>query len=746
MVDKTDQTRTPENARAAILIVDDVEVNRQLFSRQLRKRGYSTACARGGKEALEMVQGELPDLILLDIMMPDIDGLEVLRRLRETYSPGELPIIMITALDDPKSIVESLRHGANDYISKPVQYPILSARCVSQLERKAAEDEARKLNAGLEQRVESRTRELQRAYDALKEESRGRKRAQDLLRKREEMYRTLYDDNPTTFFTVDEDFVLLSMNQFGATQLGFEVDDLAGASLAHIHADDDRKVVEDAITECLSCCGETRSWEARLLHKDGHVTWSRATGRSVEKPDGKCHVLVVCEDTTEARLLSEQLSYEARHDPLTGLYNRREFELRLQRAIDSIMTDKAVRHTICYIDLDQFKVVNDNCGHVGGDELLRQLATVLKKRIRAGDVVARLGGDEFGVLLENCSADFSVRVAEDIRNCISEFRFPWDDKSYSIGASIGVVTIDDMVESPSDVMRDADMACYAAKDGGRNRIHVSRPDDEQLAQRHGEMQWVIKIKRALEQDRFRLFAQPIVPLDESESEGLHFEVLIRLLDEHGDIVPPGAFLPAAERYNISSNIDRWVVQKTLQWLQERPDHLNELAVCAINLSGQTLGDKLMLNEIMADLSEYSVPEHKICFEITETAAIANLQIAQEFINTLKSRGCQFALDDFGSGLSSFAYLKNLPVDYLKIDGAFVRNVAEDPVNLAIVRSINDVARVMGKKTVAEFVENKAIIEKLREIGVDYAQGYGIGKPVPIGELIASMASKQGAIK
>ncbi len=741
MAEIPEQGPTSGNSRATVLIVDDIEANRRLLARYLSKRNFSVLQSEGGKAALEAVDLALPDLVLLDIMMPDIDGLEVLRRLRKSHSAGELPVIMVTALDNQKSVVEALEAGANDYLTKPIDFPVLDARCASQLERKAAEQAVRELNAELERRVQTRTAELRRAYNVLREESEERKRAQALLRESEEIYRTLYDDNPTTFLTVDDSFTIVSVNKFGARRLGFEVDELVGAELGRIHSDEDGEIVKAAIAECMANAGETRTWEARMRHYDDSTTWARSTGKYVIDRNGGKSVLVVCEDITEARHLSQQLSFEARHDALTGLYNRREFELRLQRALDSTKEDKSVQHTLCYIDLDQFKVINDNCGHVGGDELLRQLATALKKRLRGGDIIARLGGDEFGIMLANCGAEFAARVADDIRRAVSEFRFAWDGKNFTLGASIGVVTIDETMDSISQVMLAADTACYAAKDAGRDRIHVYRPDDDQLEQRHGEMQWVIRIKRALEQNRFKLYVQPIVPLVAGSGESLHYEVLIRLKDEKGNIVPPGAFLPAAERYNISKNIDRRVVNSTLAWLQDHPQHVDELDVCSINLSGQTLGDKLMLNEIMASLSESSVPAEKLCFEITETAAIANLHVAQEFIAALKDRGCLFALDDFGSGLSSFAYLKNLPVDFLKIDGIFVRNIVEDPVSLAIVRSINEVGKVMGQKTIAEFVENDAITAKLRGIGVDYGQGYGIGKPMAIDELIAPQALK-----
>lgn len=729
MVDNSDSKTVPAGS---VLVVDDVEVNRDLLARRLRQQGHQVTLADGGSQALEVINGNAFDLVLLDIMMPDVDGLEVLRTVRKTYSDGELPIIMVTAVDRSSDIVESLKNGANDYVTKPIDFPVLLARTNAQLKRKWAEAALLKAQEELEQRVEDRTAELRRAYNVLKQESVERQLAQKQLSSSEELYRTLYDDNPSTFFTVTADHTLKSLNRFGASRLGFEVDELVGADLAMLHVDKDREFVAKAIDECLQNPGAPNIWEVRMRHKDDSVSWVRATGKAVVSKDGSVNVLVVCEDITEARRLSKQLSYEASHDALTGLFNRREFEIRLQRALETTQAEN-VEHVVCYFDLDQFKIINDTCGHVAGDELLRQLAAVLKGLLRTGDTLARLGGDEFGVLLENCPLKFGKRVADSLLQTIGDFQFAWDKKSFTVGASIGVVPIDNTSETINDLLIAADSACYAAKDHGRNRVHVYQADDKELAQRHGEMQWVIRIKRALEQDRFRLFTQTIAPVDTDANPGKHYEVLVRLVDEDGNIVPPGAFLPAAERYNISTSIDRWVFRATLEWLRRHTDHLDELSMCSINLSGLSLGDESFLDDVISEFSEFGIPPGKICFEITETAAISNLQSAIRFINKLRGLGCKFALDDFGSGLSSFAYLRNLPVDYLKIDGVFVKDIAVDPISLAMVKSINEIGHVMGMLTIAEFVEDDAILAKLAEIGVDFAQGYGIAKPEPIEE-------------
>ena len=443
-------------------------------------------------------------------------------------------------------------------------------------------------------------------------------------------------------------------------------------------------------------------------------------------------------DITERKKAEQALSYQATHDSLTGLTNRNDFERRLMRVLETARSSQQ-EHALCYMDLDQFKVINDTCGHTAGDELLRQLSQLLSKVIRKRDTLARLGGDEFGVLMEHCTIEQAQRVAKDILDTVTEFRFMWEQQVFRIGVSIGLVSIDETSESLANLLSAADSACYMAKDEGRNRIHVYDFDDTDFARRRGEMEWVGRVNQALEDNRLQLWSQPIVAVDKGMEGGDHFELLLRLCDEQGVIVSPGSFLPAAECYGLSTTLDRWVVSNALDWLSRNPDLMRRTHLCCINLSGTSLADEEFLRFVEDRLDQSSVAPQKICFEITETAAIANLSRAMVFMGSLKLRGCQFALDDFGSGLSSFAYLKTLPVDYLKIDGAFVKDIMEDKVDLAMVRSINDVGKVMGKQTIAEFVENDAILEKLRDIGVDYAQGYGICRPTPVIDTASAIA-------
>jgi diguanylate cyclase (GGDEF)-like protein len=451
-------------------------------------------------------------------------------------------------------------------------------------------------------------------------------------------------------------------------------------------------------------------------------------------PDGEVRkIMGVMQDVTDAHNLADELSYQASYYALTGLTNRREFEMRLQRILETARIT-GTQNALCYLDLDQFKVINDTCGHIAGDELLRQLGALLQGGVRRRDTLARLGGDEFGVLMEHCSLDQAKRVANDLRKKVGNFRFVWAHKTFSIGVSIGIVPIDETSEGITPVMSAADSACYAAKNKGRNRIHVYTRSNSELAKRHGDLHWVARVEQALRDDGFDLSFQPIVPVTDRFEDGNHVELLLRMRDESGEPVPPGAFLPAAERYNLSVRIDRWVISKALEWLASHPSIMSRITTCAINISGQSMMDPEFLKFVSKSIEESHFSPHAICFEISETAAIANLTGAMRFMSSLRKVGCRFALDDFGSGLSSFAYLKSLPVDFLKIDGSFIKDIVDNPVDLAIVRSINEIGQVMEKHTIAEYVESEAVAAKLREVGIDYYQGYFIGRPRSINEL------------
>jgi diguanylate cyclase (GGDEF)-like protein/PAS domain S-box-containing protein len=439
-------------------------------------------------------------------------------------------------------------------------------------------------------------------------------------------------------------------------------------------------------------------------------------------------VVLVIRDISHAREMSARIAWQATHDALTGLINRREFIRRLELALQSAQGDDA-RHSVLYIDLDQFKIINDTCGHGAGDELLGQLCAIMRAQLRQSDTLARLGGDEFGVLLEHCSGEDAMSIADMLRQTVKGFHFAWANKVFPLGVSIGVVLLGNDGATPVDVLRMADSACYVAKDMGRNRIHLYAQDDRELEKREGEMSWVGKIQKALNDQRFELYSQKILALKEDEGE--HYEVLLRLRDEAGNLVAPMAFIPAAERYGLMPELDRWVITTALSHYSTRHHQSDQGGLCAINLSGTTICDDGFLGFLKSEFKRHGVSPTRICFEITETAAISNLSQAAALIGELKAMGCRIALDDFGSGMSSFAYLKHLPVDYLKIDGDFVRDIVNDPIDRAMTESINHIGHVMGIRTIAEFVENDVILNELRRIGVDFAQGYGVQKPVPM---------------
>jgi diguanylate cyclase (GGDEF)-like protein len=436
----------------------------------------------------------------------------------------------------------------------------------------------------------------------------------------------------------------------------------------------------------------------------------------------------------EVKRRTEDLEKLVKIDSITGLVNRYEFEQRLKSVISSAQKDQS-NHVLCYIDLDQFKIVNDKCGHIAGDELLRQIALVLKRSARDTDVVARLGGDEFGIIYIDSTIENAQLQAQRLLNAIGEYRFSWQGNTFGIGASIGIVGVTYECCSLTTLLSQADAACYAAKDGGRNRIHVALPDDATILDRRNQMQWIGRLEDALATNSFVLYVQPIVPvLDPLQRH--HYEVLVRLREENGEIIPPMAFIPSAERYGFMPKLDRWVIENSFKAFAKIRDDVFEEVYFGINVSGASMGDEKTKQFVKGLFGYYGVPYHVITFEITETEAIGNMVNALSFINEFRALGCKFALDDFGCGLSSFSYLQNMPIDYLKIDGSFVHDVHLNSVNRAMVAAINDIGHVMGIETICEFVENNAIMHVLNELEVDYAQGYHIGKPAAIETLYA----------
>jgi diguanylate cyclase (GGDEF)-like protein/PAS domain S-box-containing protein len=531
------------------------------------------------------------------------------------------------------------------------------------------------------------------------------------------------------------------MSPAAARLTGWEAEAAVGLELGEVFrvADEEGRPVADPVTACLESGVVVRcQGEHNLRRRDGQELAVAHTAVLVEDRDGRPEgVVLAFRDISVLRGMERQLRYQTSHDPLTGLINRAEFSLRLEEVLAELRQDTGRQAALCYLDLDQFKVVNDACGQAAGDNMLKQLAILLHGSLREHDVLARLGGDEFGILLRDCAPQHAAEVADSLRRTVREFRFVWQDRTFDVRASIGLVRLGAESGPADDLLSAADAACHVAKQQGRDRVQVYRPDDAFLARHQREMHWVQRVSRAVEHNRLVLHGQPVVPLQPEDGEPhRHVEVLVRMLGESGELERPLVFIPAAERFNVMTSVDRWVVRQTLAFMADlESGRVPGRLTCAINLSGQSLCDPAFLPYVLEQLRHHGIPAANVGFEITETAAIANFTQAQRFLAEVRTLGSRVALDDFGSGLSSFGYLKSLPVDYLKIDGSFVRDMVDDPVDHAMVESINQLGHVMGMRTIAEYAESEAILACLRRLGVDYAQGHAVGDARPLDELL-----------
>ena len=516
---------------------------------------------------------------------------------------------------------------------------------------------------------------------------------------------------------------------------GFDMRGVRGKPITEIMTiinEHTRAPVENPVMRCLQ--------DGRVISLDDHSVLINKNGDEVPIQDSAAPIrdrignvvgsVIVFHDISKETRLFRQLSYQASHDSLTDLINRREFENRLVDGLDVLRGDTEQTHALLYLDLDQFKVVNDTFGHTAGDSLLKQIAEIVHGEIRTTDVLARLGGDEFAILLDRCNETRAVEVAEAIRAAVEGYRFDWKDAFLTVRCSIGVVMVSNENNDVAELMSSADVACYSAKDMGRNQVHLYQDID--ASQRHEEMKWVSRISSAVEEDRLELYFQPIIGIGKKNGNSRgHYELLLRMRDERGELVNPDQFIPAAERYNLMPTLDRWVVREALTKLADKSTDGEARYTIAINLSGTSLSEDRFLDDVIKQLKELKLPKGAICFEITETAAISNLSRVVHFMNALKKLGCKFSLDDFGSGLSSFTYLKNLPVDYLKIDGQFIRNVADDNIDESMVVAISQVGHAMGIETIAERVETKKVLDKLGSLGIEFAQGYYIARPTSV---------------
>jgi len=539
--------------------------------------------------------------------------------------------------------------------------------------------------------------------------------------------------------TTDADGRVEYLNPVAEQYTGWRTAEARGRPLAEIYRVIDERTGETveplahAAGSGLQENGDAGS--VRLLDRNGRECPIRYSQAPILSREGRTlGMIVVFHDISQIRAMAQQLIWQASHDALTGLVNRREFERRLGELLETAKAESR-EHALMFMDLDNFKAVNDTCGHGAGDELLRQLTSVMMARMRGSDTLARLGGDEFGALLESCPLDQALRIANGMRETVREFRFVWENKTFSVGISIGLMPLGADSDDVNRVLSLADACCYDAKNKGRDRVQVHRQEESDFSGRHSELQIVSQINRAFELGQFRLYRQRILQLNPEAEPGAHYEVLVRMLDPAGNLVPPTGFMPAAERYNLLTSIERWVISSLVEFLHRRwndggiPQQAgNGLGSYSVNISGASINDKSFPDFLRNLLTRYQLPRGLLCFEITETTAISNLARASELMREMKAMGCRFSLDDFGTGMSSFAYLKYLPVDYLKIAGMFIKDMADDPMDHAIVDAINRISHILGMQTVAESVEDAAVLEKITALKIDFAQGYFIAEP------------------
>ncbi|MFK7885973.1 MAG: putative bifunctional diguanylate cyclase/phosphodiesterase [Gammaproteobacteria bacterium] len=628
--------------------------------------------------------------------------------LRQITVREDRPTLSPAALQDPRNVDEGLR-----FRIRRADGRIVSLR--ANLKLHATKDGRRHLARGL----------LIADGDAVDQSAEERERERHM--------RVLFDQNPAMFFCVSPDGLVQSVNQHGASHLGYRIDELMGQSALGLHLPSQRDQVTEYVRHCFANPGNVHHWETSLVRKDGLDLWVRVAARAIAIGEQQ-ELLLICEDITEARQLSEKLRYQENFDLLTGLANRRRFERELTLTLEE--RDQSDSDAVlCYLDLDHFKVINETCGHDVGDQLLLKVSRLLSRHVRECDELARLGGDEFAILFRGCPLVDARRRADEICLALANDRFETADQSFRVTTSIGVVDLTRTEGTQQQLLSFADSACFTAKDQGRNRIVLYQADNQEIVRRQDEMAWVSRLQSAVDYDQFQLFCQPIRGL--TRDRGRALEVLLRLPDdEQHSFVRPDEFLRAAENYQLAVRIDSWVCDHVLRFFESNPHAALDLDMCCINLSSQSLTDVEFRERLERRIGQNNPLAKQLCFEITETGVIANLDVATEFIAAIKALGCRFALDDFGSGVSSFAYLKSLAVDVVKIDGMFVRNMAHDPIDRALVGSINDIAHAMNKLTVAEYVEDQDAVKRLREMGVDYAQGFYLAEPRPMAEFFA----------
>ena len=703
-----------------VLIVEDESIVALDLQQRLVSLGYEVPrVAATHDQTLNAIKDTTPDIVLMDINISgDIDGID-------TAAEINTPVIYLTAYSEEKTLQRAKNTRPFGYLIKPFSEKELHTTIQMALERH-----------NYELQLKNKAAQLATVYAHLTVENKElTSNANELLLGKQHLEMTLNSIEDGVITTDDQGYVTY-LNPTAEQKTGWNLDQAIGQPISKILvlANEETQVLELSQIEQIlfSKINTDPSIRYNLFSKQGVVSSIEHSVALMHDADKNIvGVVLVFHDVSIARRQAKELTYQATHDDLTGLVNRSEFNKRLIKAIEKSELLE-FQHTVAYLDLDQFKVINDTCGHLAGDELLRQVVGIFCMALRESDTLARLGGDEFGLLIESCTPQFAQQIAENLRRAVSSFQFTWEGETFPTSVSIGLVNFGGkgtQAYNATDILRLADSACYIAKDQGRNRIHVYHAENNDINKQPEEIDWQAKIYSAIKENRLVLYTQKIVAIRSEPCRDDHVEILVRMIDDKNHVIDPMAFIPAAERYGLMPAIDRWVILTAFHHIAQRRQAVGTLF--SINLSAASLNDHNCLNFILDHLNFWGINGRNICFEITETAAISNLLNARAFILKLQYNGFKFALDEFGSGMYSFSCLKHLPVNFLKIDGSFVKNIVNDEVDAAMVESINKISHVLGIETIAEFVENDETLLKLREIGVDFTQGYCIGQPVPL---------------
>ncbi len=717
-----DQALLPQKVQAAlktptdiyklprVLIIEDNPDTAQVVNRVLRQR-FQVDFATDGEAGLAAWKAKRHDLVLLDVMLPKMSGPQVLRQILQIH-PSQ-PVVIMTAHSTMELAEELILEGAVDFISKPFRAEQLRRVC----ELAARREDYLVSNAQFAAKAQS----LQKSTEA--------------YRRISDSHMRLLDNLSTVVLEIDEHGRLQFLNRAWTCLTGFSIEESLGKKLISflpLSGEGDRSIFDAELKALLAGESNQCSFELRLSDKQGRFIWCECKLDGIETENGAKTIFGCLDNISDRKNAQRELEFLAMHDSLTGLHNRNYFDSLLRQM--AATSTRGASHTLVYIDLDHFKVINDTFGHDHGDSVLQEVSLLLRSRLRQSDILCRIGGDEFAVLLANTDIGQAQPIAEELRKRMQGFQYRQEGQHIEVGASMGLCEIDGQASNAGEYLKRADIALYVAKRRGRNLVHSYNPEDRESEELRNSVDWARRFRNAMADGHLLLHFQPVLEIKSGQIA--HYEALIRMNLPDQGMIPPGVFIPALERASEMAQLDHWVIRRTIGLLKEFPA-LNRVA---INLSAQAFRDENLVTLVEGTLKEHQIEPNRIIFELTESASMANVAATQRMINSLLKLGCSFSLDDFGTGFSTFSYLKQFPADSIKLDGSLIAQLDSNPEDLAMVRAISDVARTLGKKTVAEFVENVAVLELLREIGIDYAQGYHIGRPVPIEQIIPAIAS------